>query len=72
MDQARSAVLAILAKGDRTGRAIRQLLEDRDIKLSGPAFYQFMANMEDEGLVTGWYEEKIVEGETIRQRWYRH
>lgn len=66
-----AAILRLLAPGERSGRELRQLLAAQGIRLSAPAFYAMMAHMEDDGLVTGWYEEKVVEGVAIRERRYR-
>lgn len=65
------AILRLLAPGERSGRELRRLLAEEGVKLSAPAFYQVMSRMEDEGLVTGWYAERVVEGVVIRERWYR-
>jgi hypothetical protein len=62
-------ILEIIAKeGDISGREVRAKLPG---KLSGPAFYQQMAKMEDEGLVIGYYAEKELMGQVIKERRYR-
>ena len=37
---------------------------------TGPAFYQMMARLEDAGLVAGEYDQKIVDGQIIKERRY--
>jgi DNA-binding PadR family transcriptional regulator len=64
-------ILAVLMDGERSGRFIRDKLKDEGAAKSGPAFYQLMARMEDAKLVEGWYTQKIVEGQIIKERRYR-
>jgi DNA-binding PadR family transcriptional regulator len=64
-------VLAALLDGDRSGRDLRDLLAEEDEHRSGPAFYQMMARMEDAGLVEGWYDSKVIDGQHIKERHYR-
>ena len=54
----------------RRGRHLRRALERRGIKRTAPAFYQLMARLEDAGLVDGEYEQKIVDGQIIKERRY--
>lgn len=63
-------VLAVLKAGSRTGHAVRKALARHGVKRSGPAFYQMMARLEDAGLVDGEYDQKIVEGQIIKERRY--
>jgi DNA-binding PadR family transcriptional regulator len=63
-------VLGMLRGGDRLGRTIRRTLTRHGIERSGPAFYQMMARLEDAGLVSGEYDQKIVEGQIIKERRY--
>jgi DNA-binding PadR family transcriptional regulator len=65
------AVLSELRPADRPGRDIRDALAALRVRQSGPAFYQMMARLEDAGLLEGWYEQQVVEGQTIKERWYR-
>jgi DNA-binding PadR family transcriptional regulator len=71
-DIARAAILNILAKGERSGRSVRQSLAARGTALSLATFYLLMSQMEDAGLVTSWDVDKIVDGISIKERWYRH
>jgi DNA-binding PadR family transcriptional regulator len=64
-------VLEVLLKGDSSGRDIRSHLAAQKVKKSGPAFYQLMARMEDAGFVEGRYEQQIVDGQILRERWYK-
>jgi len=63
-------VLASLMGSKRAGRELRAKLAEQGVRKTGPAFYQLMARMEDARLVKGWYEQKIVDGQIIKQRWY--
>src|SRR5262245_62855097 len=63
-------VLGMLRGGERPGRAIRRTLKRHGIDRSGPAFYQMMARLEDAGLVSGEYDQKIVDGQIIKERRY--
>ena len=64
-------VLASLLDGEQSGRFLRLKLDEIGERKSGPAFYQMMARLEDAGLVRGRYEQKIVEGQIIKERRYR-
>jgi DNA-binding PadR family transcriptional regulator len=63
-------VLTILLEGEQSGRFVREKLADNGHKKSAPAFYQFMARLEDGGFVMGRYEQKNVEGQLIKERIY--
>ena len=63
-------ILQHLLHEPMSGRALREELAGDGEKKTGPAFYQLMARMEDAGYVKGWYEQKIVEGQIIRERRY--
>jgi DNA-binding PadR family transcriptional regulator len=64
-------LLGGLVDGDRPGRELRGLLDQQGHRMSGPAFYQLMARMEDAKLVKGRYEQKVVEGQIIKERVYK-
>src|SRR5688500_1063257 len=65
-------VLAVLLDGgELPGRVVREKLAEAGQRKSGPAFYQFMARLEDAGLVEGWYDQKVVDGQIIKERRYR-
>jgi len=63
-------VLGMLRGGERRGRHVRRALARRGVERTGPAFYQMMARLEDAGLVIGEYEQKIVDGQIIKERRY--
>ena len=64
-------VLEALTGGEHAGRDIRSLLTSYGIRNSGPAFYQMMGRLEQAGLVEGWYEQKLVGGQNVKERRYR-
>jgi hypothetical protein len=64
-------VIAGLLRGSARGRQLRDCLEEAGVRQSGPAFYQMMAGLEDAELVSGWYEQQIVDGQIIRERHYK-
>jgi DNA-binding PadR family transcriptional regulator len=64
-------VLTVLLDGERSGRQVREKLAEAGENKSGPAFYQLMARLEDAKLVAGWYDQKVVEGQIIKERRYR-
>lgn len=64
------AVLDALGPKELSGRELRDALKAATIAKSGPAFYQIMARLEDAKFVKGWYDEKVIEGQRIRERRY--
>ena len=62
--------ISLLLEQPGAGRVLRQRLKEQGVRQSGPAFYQFMAGLEDAGLVQGRYEQQIVKGQIIRERHY--
>lgn len=63
-------VLGVLGSGSLIGRTLRDRLADLAVKKSGPGFYQFMARLEESGYVSGEYEERVIDGQRIRERRY--
>ena len=63
-------LLAELMEGERTGRHLRERLAAVGHTKSGPAFYQLLARMEDAKFVKGRYDQKMVEGQVIKERVY--
>src|SRR5687767_1736034 len=63
-------VLGMLRGGERHGRVVRRALARHGVRRTGPAFYQMMARLEDAGLVEGAYDQKIVDGQIIKERRY--
>lgn len=64
-------VLGLLRDQPQAGRDIRAELRGHGVRRTAPAFYQMMARLEDAGLVEGWYDQKVVEGQLIKERHYR-
>jgi DNA-binding PadR family transcriptional regulator len=64
-------VLGLLRDHAQAGRDIRAELQRHGVRRTAPAFYQMMARLEDAGLVEGWYDRKVVEGQLIKERHYR-
>jgi hypothetical protein len=65
------AVLDALGSVTLTGKQVRGSLAEIGIKKSGPSFYQLMARLEESKMVQGWYDQKIVDGQIIKERHYR-
>jgi len=63
--------ISLLVEEPGAGRVLRQRLKEQGVRQSGPAFYQFMAGLEDAGLVQGRYEQQVVNGQIIRERHYQ-
>jgi DNA-binding PadR family transcriptional regulator len=64
-------VLGQLLAAPRAGRDLRAELRRHGVRRSAPAFYQMMARLEDAGFVEGWYDQRVVEGQLIKERHYR-
>lgn len=64
-------VLGLLMDAEISGRELRERLVDAGERKSGPAFYQFMARLEDARLVEGSYDEKVIDGQRIKERRYK-
>ena len=66
------AILTIVGARHTAGRTIRERLRSEFGKsLSGPAFYQLMARLEDSKFVEGWYVSKEIGGQPVRERTYK-
>ncbi len=64
-------ILGFLRSGEASGKHLRAQLKRGGTRRTGPGFYQLMARLEDVELITGWYAQEIVEGQIIRERFYR-
>jgi len=64
-------VLEALAEAEQAGRDLRDLLATYGVRNSAPAFYQMMARLEASDLVEGWYDQKLVAGQNVKERRYR-
>ena len=65
------AVLSVLASESMPGRDLRKRLAEFGFEKRGPAFYRLMSRVEQAGLVQGWYEQEVVDGQIVRERHYR-
>lgn len=64
-------VLSTLLNGEDSGQKVRDELAKRGAPKSGPAFYQLMSRMEDDGLVKGRYHSYVIDGQPIKERRYK-
>jgi DNA-binding PadR family transcriptional regulator len=64
-------VLEALTEEEQAGRDLRALLATHAVKSSAPAFYQMMGRLEDTELVEGWYDQKLLGGQNVKERRYR-
>ena len=64
-------ILGIIGTTESKGRFLREELAKQNVNKSGPAFYQMMSRLEESGFVEGWYEQKIIEGQIIKERTYK-
>jgi|SRR5579864_6757181 len=64
-------VLEAVKDGVASGRDLRDGLAGHGVRSSAPAFYQMMGRLEEAGLVEGWYEQRLVAGQNIKERRYR-
>ena len=65
------AVLGFLVAEPSRGSEVRARLRRLGVRQTGPAFYQMMARLEEAGLAEGWYDQKVVAGQIIKERHYR-
>jgi Transcriptional regulator PadR-like family len=63
-------VLSLLMEEELPGRRLREKLGDHGQRSSTPAFYQFMARLEEAGHVQGRYEQKLIGGQAVKERIY--
>ena len=63
--------LGALLRGEQSGRAVRAALEPFGVRRTSAAFYQFMARLERDGLIEGWYEQVEVGDQRVTERRYR-
>jgi len=64
-------VLALLLDGEQSGKALREKMAEHGVKKGGPAFYQMMGRLEDGRYVHGSYDQKVIDGQIIKERRYR-
>jgi hypothetical protein len=65
------AVLDVMGTAIMSGKNVREGLKQLGISKNGPAFYQMMARLEEGKLVEGWYDQKIIDGQIIKERCYK-
>lgn len=65
------AVLGMLLGGEHKGRDVRKYLAQLKVRQTGPAFYQMMARLEEAGFAEGWYTQKVIQGQILKERRYR-
>ncbi len=64
-------MLSQVREGDAFGRDIRTELARRGERRTLAAFYQMMARLEEARLVDGWYDQRVVDSQPIKERCYR-
>lgn len=64
-------MLEALCEAEQIGRDLRDHLVAHGVRSSAPAFYQMMGRLEETGLVEGWYEQKLVAGQNVKERRYQ-
>ncbi|HWC60254.1 MAG TPA: hypothetical protein VHC44_11220 [Verrucomicrobiae bacterium] len=65
------ALLAVLKRGEGSGKEIRRRLRTLGIRKSGPAYYQAMTRLEVSKFIEGWYVEEVINGQRVRERHYK-
>jgi len=65
------AVLGQLLREEKPGRQLRRGLARLGERRSAPAFYQMMARLEEAELVVGRYDQRLLDGQLIKERHYR-
>jgi DNA-binding PadR family transcriptional regulator len=63
-------ILSVLMGSERSGQSVRNELREQGVKKSGPGFYQLMARLEDARLVKGWYQQRQIGDQLVKERWY--
>jgi DNA-binding PadR family transcriptional regulator len=64
-------ILDALAGADQAGRDLRERMTAHGVSSSAPAFYQMMGRLEDARLVEGRYDQKVLAGQTVKERRYQ-
>ncbi len=65
------AVLHCLMEGAQCGRTIREELDKVICFKTVPAFYQLMDRLENSKIVSGWYKNNVIDGNTFKERHYQ-
>src|SRR5262245_13535685 len=64
-------MLPVLHRGEQPGRALRAAIAGYGIRRTGAAFYQMMARLERDKLITGWYDQIVIGDQAVTERRYR-
>lgn len=64
-------IIGILIGQEKSGQAIREELLNQGVKKSGPGFYQLMSRLEESGYIAGWYKQKAVGDQIVKERHYK-
>jgi hypothetical protein len=70
-DPRRAIILADLESGPMSAGDLRHHLRSADEIMNVPQFYRFMAGMETDGLVKGYYISEVIVGMRFQERWYQ-
>lgn len=63
--------LGVLSGGEQAGRELRDAVRAFGVRRTRAAFYQFMARLERDGYVAGWYDQVQVGDQRVTERRYR-
>jgi DNA-binding PadR family transcriptional regulator len=63
--------LGVLVGDEHAGRVIRETAAGFGVRHTRAAFYQFMARLERDGLVEGWYAQVQAGDQLVTERRYR-
>jgi hypothetical protein len=64
-------VIEAIGAGQVSGRDLRARPAEMGERKSGPAFYQLMSRLEEGRSVEGEYTQKVIDGQTFKERVYR-
>ena len=68
----KKAVTKVLGTSSMPGCELRaKLWCPPNMRLGLVRFYYWMAQLEDAGVIEGWYQTEVIDGQSVRQRWYR-
>jgi DNA-binding PadR family transcriptional regulator len=71
LTQLQFLVLTKIGAVERSGRDVREMMEQEGYRKSLPAFYQLMSRMEDAGLVSGANYKIDIDGQPAVERRYK-
>jgi DNA-binding PadR family transcriptional regulator len=63
--------LGVLLSSEQPGRVLRDTVRRFGARHTRAAFYQFMARLERDGLVEGWYDQVRAGDQMVTERRYR-